>query len=75
MLEIVGVAGLKCEDVEDLIVPLKDMSPTLNFWLSKFVCKVVKQNGEHYLPNLLYLLFCAINRHLSEMRGEDAFKL
>ena len=74
MLKIVGVAGLKCEDVED--VTLKHMSPTmLNFWLSKFVYEVAKQNGERYPPNSLYLLICAINRHLSEMRGEDAFKL
>ena len=43
MLEIVGVAGLKCKDVEDLTVSLEDMSSTtLSFWLSKFVCEVPK---------------------------------
>ena len=45
----------------------------LNFWLSKFVCEVTKQNGERYPPNSLYLLICTINRHLSETGGEDAF--
>ena len=68
------MAGLKCEDVEDLTVSLEHMSlTTLNIWLSKFVCEVAKQNGERYPPNSLYLLICAINRHLSETGGEDAF--
>ena len=63
MLEIVGVAGLKCEDVEDLTVSLEHLSPaTLNFWLSKFVCEVAKQNVERYPPNSLYLLICAIKK-------------
>ena len=54
VLEIFGAAGLKCEDVEDLTVSLEHMSPTtLNFWLSKFVCEVAKQNGECYPPNSL----------------------
>ena len=52
MLEVVGVADLKCDDVQDLTVPLEHISPnTLNFWLSKFVCEVAKQNGERYPPN------------------------
>ena len=47
MLEVVGVAELNCEDVEDLTIPLEHMSShTLNFWLSKFVCEVAKQSGE-----------------------------
>ena len=42
---------MNCEDVEDLTVPLEHMSPsTPNFWLSKFVCEVAKQNGERYPP-------------------------
>ena len=65
ILEVVGVADLKCEDVQDLTVSLEHMSAnTLNFWLSKFVCEVAKQNGERYPPNSLYLLICAINCHL-----------
>ena len=64
MLEVVGVADLKCEDVQDLTVSLEHMSAnTLNFWLSKFFCEVAKQNGERYPPTSLYLLICAINRH------------
>lgn len=51
MLEIFEVAGLKCKDVQDLTVPLEQMSPkTLNSWLSKFVCQVAKQNGQRYSP-------------------------
>ena len=76
MLEVVEVAKLNCEDVEDLTVPLEHMSPrTLNFWLSKFVCEVAKQNGECYTPNSLYLLVCGINRQLSETEGEDSSNL
>ena len=61
MLEVVY---LKCEDVSDLTVPLEHMLPnTQNFWLSKFICEVAKQNGEHYPPNSLYLLMCAIKRN------------
>ena len=37
-VDVVGVADLKCEDVQDLTVPLAHMPPnTLNFWLGKFV--------------------------------------
>ena len=76
MSEVVGVVDLKCEDVQDLTVSLEHMSAnTLNFWLSKFVCEVAKQNGERYPTNSLYLLICAINRHLNETGGEDAFNV
>ncbi|CAH3041099.1 unnamed protein product, partial [Porites lobata] len=40
-----------------------------------FVCEVAKQNGERYPINSLYLLICAINRHFSETRGEDALNV
>lgn len=73
MSELVGVAGLKCEDVQDVTVSVEHMSPnTLHIWLSKLVCEVAKQKGERYPPNLLYLLVCAINCHLRETGGEDA---
>ena len=76
ILEVVGVADLKCEDVQDLTISQEHTSAnTVNFWLSKFVCEVAKQNGERYPPNSLYLLNCAINRHLSETGGEDAFNV
>ena len=76
MSELVGVAGLKCEDVQNLIVSLEHMSPnTLYFWLSKFVCEVANQNGERYPPNSLYFLICAVNCHLCETGGEDALNV
>ena len=47
MLEVVGVADLKCEDVQNLTVSLEHMSAnTLNFWLSKFVFEAARRNGE-----------------------------
>ena len=73
MSVVVGVAGLKCEDVHDGTVSVEHMSPnTLYFWLSPFVCEVAKQNVDRYPPNSLYLLVCAINYHLRETGGEDA---
>ena len=76
MLEHVGVAGLKREDVQDLTVNLEHMLPnTLHFWLCKFVCEVAKKNGERYPPKTLYLLICAINRYLSETGGENALNV
>ena len=61
MSELVGVAGLKCKDVQNLTVSLEHMSPNmLYFWLSKFVCEVANQKGERYLPNLLYLFICVV---------------
>ena len=51
MFEVVGVADLKCEDVQDLTIPPEHMLPnTLNCWLSKFACEVAEQNGEVILP-------------------------
>ena len=71
-----ATAKYMCEDVEDLTVSLEHMPPnTLNFWLSKFVCEVAKQSKKHYPPNSLYLLVCAINRHLSKTGGENSFKM
>ena len=73
MSEVAGVAGLKCEDVT---VSVEHMSSnTLNYWLSKFVCEVIKQNGEHYPPNSLHLLVCAINCHLCETGEEDVLNI
>ena len=58
MSQVVGVAGLKCEDAQDVTVSVEHVSPnTLHFWLSKFVREVAKQNEERYPPSYsLYLL-------------------
>ena len=50
-LETCGWDGFDMTNVEDLIVPFEEMSAkTLNFWLSKFIGEVAKQNGERYPP-------------------------
>ena len=41
----------------------------------RLICELAKQNGERYPPNLLHLLICTINRHLSETGGEDALNV
>ncbi|XP_068724188.1 zinc finger MYM-type protein 3-like [Montipora capricornis] len=48
---------------------------SLNFWLCKFICEVVKQTGERYPPETLYLLVCGINSHLGNVQGEKAFNI
>ena len=62
--------------MEDLSVSLEHMSAkSLNIWLCKFICEVVKQSGEQYPPKTLYLLVCGINRHLGNVYGESAFNI
>ena len=76
MSELVGVAGLKCEDIQNLTVSLERMSPnTLYFWFSKFVCEVANPNGERYPPSSLYLLICAGKCHLCETGEEEALNV
>ena len=72
-LETCAWDGFEMTNVEDLTVPLEEMSAkTLNFWLSKFIGEVAKQNGERYPPKSVHLLVCGINRQLSEAKGEEA---
>ena len=74
--EAVGVEGVNVSNVEDVRVPLEQMSPySVNFWLCKFICEVAKTTGERYPPKTLYLLVCGINRHLSDMKGDTGFNV
>lgn len=62
--------------IEDLTTKLEDMrAETLNFWLSKFVQEVAKQNGVRYPPRSIYLIICGISRHLSEKNGSQAVEI
>ena len=75
-LESIGFDNLDVTNVDDLTVPLEEMSAyMLNFWLCRFMCEVAKQNGQRYPPKSLYLLLCAINRHLSDVKGEGALNI
>ena len=49
------MAGLKCEDVENVTVSVEHMSAKLLVEQIQLVCEVAKQNGERYPPNSLYL--------------------
>ena len=40
----------------------------INYWLSKFCVDVRQQNGEEYKHEVLYSLFCAINRVICESK-------
>ena len=48
------MAGLKCEDVENVTVSVEHMSAKLLVEQIQLVCEVAKQNGERYPPNSLY---------------------
>lgn len=62
--------------VQDLTCRVEEMSTdSLNFWLSKFISEVAKQNGERYPSKTLYLLICGINRYLTEVHGENSFNI
>ena len=66
----------RSKNIQDLTVSIEEMSvQSLNFWLSKFVCEVAKQNGERYPPKSIYLLICGINRYLLEVKGEDGVNI
>lgn len=59
--------------IGDLDVNLCSMSAeTLNFWLTKFVMEVCKEDGECYPPRTLYSICCGIQRHLCECNGVGA---
>ncbi|RMX40248.1 hypothetical protein pdam_00014354 [Pocillopora damicornis] len=69
MLEVGRVADLKCEDVQDLIVPLEHISFVQ--WPSKMesvICPLA-------IALFVNLLICAINCQLTEMEGEDALNV
>lgn len=62
--------------VDDLTVPLAHMSPnSVSFWLSKFICEVVKRDGQRYPAKSVYLMVCGLNRYLAEAKGEEAFNI
>ena len=74
MSEVVGVASLKCKDVQDVTISVEHMLPNvLNFWFSKFVCEEHGQEKWRALSaQFVFLLVCVINCHLREKGGEDA---
>lgn len=76
MKETTGLEGVVLASVEDLSVPVHEMTKySLNFWLCKFVTEVAKRNGERYPPKSLYLLICGINRHLLEVKKDNGVSI
>ena len=74
--EAVGVKGVDVSNVEDLRVPLEEMSAcSVNFWLCKFICEAAKITGERYPPKTLYLVVCGLNRHLCDVKGDTGFNV
>ena len=64
------------EILDDVTVPLGHMSPhRVSFWLSKFICEVVKRDGQRYPAKSVYLIVCGLNRYLAEAKGEEAFNI
>ena len=63
-LEHEGVAGLRSDDVEDLTVNLEHVAQDLKLLAVQICWRSCKKPGDRYPPKTLYLLVCAINRHL-----------
>lgn len=62
--------------IQVLTTNIEDMTASsLNFWLSKFIQEVAKQDGERYPPKSLYLIICCLNRHLSELNLKDSLNV
>ena len=63
--------------VQDLdSVKLDELSAeSLNFWLSKFVQKVAKKNGERYPPRTIYSIVSGINRYLAEANPNNSVNI
>ena len=69
-------SAVDTSNIQDLDVNLCSMSAeSVNFWLTKFVMEVCKENGECYPPRTLYCICCGIQRHLSDCNGVNAFTI
>ena len=64
------------EKVQRLDTILTSMTTeSLNFWLSKFMQEVCKQNGKRYPARTLYSIVCGLQRHLQIQNGSLAISL
>ena len=64
------------EKVQRLDTILTSMTTeSLNFWLSKFMQEVCKQNGKRYPARTHYSIVCGIQRHLQIQNGSLAISL
>ena len=65
---------VEVDSIQSLETNIVEMSAeSLNFWLTKFVAEVRKENGECYPPSL-YSVCCGLQRHLENSKGSDAIK-
>ena len=63
------------DSIQSLETNMVDMSAeSLNFWPTKFVTEVCKENGERYPLRSLYSICCGLQRHLENSNGSDAIK-
>ena len=64
------------EKVQRLGTILTSMTAeSLNFWLSKFIQEVCKQNGKRYPARTLYSIVCGLQGHLQIRIGSLAISL
>ena len=45
------------------------------FWLSKFVGEVANSNGNRYPARTLYCIVSGLNRHLSDIKGNETVNI
>ena len=60
------VSPLDAKNIEDM------NASTLNYWLSKFVMEVCKENGERYPPKTLHGIVAGLKRHLQDLNGPES---
>ena len=66
---------VKVHSNQSLETNIVDMSTeSLNFWLTKIVAELRKENGKRYPLKRLYSICCRLQRHLENSNGSDAIK-
>lgn len=63
----------KIQSLETNIVNMT--ADSLNFWLTKFVQEICKEDGQRYPPRSLHSIICGLQRHLDEGNGSEAVRL
>ena len=74
-LEEIGFKA-EVEKIQSLETNFVNMTAeSLNFWLTKFVQEICKEDGQRYPPRSLYSIICGLQRHLDEGNGAEAIRL
>ena len=65
----------KVQRLDTIRLDTSMMAESLNFWLSKFIQEVCKQNGKRCPARTLSSIVCGLQRHLQIRNGSLAISL